>query len=171
MHAMRCERGSITIKAEHVIKKICISVFRRPQKINMYASAWPDTGVGMDEATYTRVFDPFFTTKEKGKGTGLGLSVVYGVMQSHHGFVDVESRLGEGTTILSVFPRLWCGGKACWRNFGGSQRTERRNRDDTYCGGWIPYIKSSKTPFKIIWIQGLCRGGRWRSCWCIQQAL
>jgi len=45
----------------------------------------------MDETTYTRVFDPFFTTKEKGKGTGLGLSVVYGAMQSHHGFVDVES--------------------------------------------------------------------------------
>lgn len=63
-----------------------------------------DTGVGMDEATRLRVFDPFFTTKEKGKGTGLGLSVVYGVMQSHDGFVDVESRQGEWTVFSLYLP-------------------------------------------------------------------
>ncbi len=63
-----------------------------------------DTGSGMDERTRMRVFEPFFTTKEKGKGTGLGLAVVYGVVQGHRGFVDVETKIGLGTTFTLWFP-------------------------------------------------------------------
>lgn len=63
-----------------------------------------DTGVGIPPEVQSRLFEPFFTTKDIGKGTGLGLAVVYGVTKSHKGFVDVESRLGEGTTFTVYVP-------------------------------------------------------------------
>jgi PAS domain S-box-containing protein len=65
-----------------------------------------DTGTGMDEATKGRIFEPFFTTKALGKGTGLGLSVVYGIVEGHHGFIDVDSVVGKGTSISMYFPVL-----------------------------------------------------------------
>ncbi|HMG20263.1 MAG TPA: ATP-binding protein [Kofleriaceae bacterium] len=63
-----------------------------------------DTGVGMDDATRRRVFEPFFTTKPAGNGTGLGLSTVWGIIQSHHGAVDVDSTPGHGSTFTFHLP-------------------------------------------------------------------
>jgi len=63
-----------------------------------------DTGTGIDDATRVRMFDPFFTTKGTGKGTGLGLAVVHGIVTNHDGFIDVESRVNEGSRFIVYFP-------------------------------------------------------------------
>jgi PAS domain S-box-containing protein len=64
-----------------------------------------DTGIGMTADVLTQAVDPFFTTKEVGKGTGLGLPVVFGIVQAHHGFLQIDSIPGEGTTISIYLPR------------------------------------------------------------------
>ena len=63
-----------------------------------------DTGTGIDPEHIDQIFDPFFTTKEVGQGTGLGLSTVLGIVSAHGGFVQVESRINEGTEFVIHLP-------------------------------------------------------------------
>ncbi|MDX1674927.1 MAG: ATP-binding protein [Longimicrobiales bacterium] len=64
-----------------------------------------DTGVGMDPEVLEHIFEPFYSTKQNESGAGLGLSVVYGIVHRHGGTIEVESKVGVGTTIRLVFPR------------------------------------------------------------------
>jgi PAS domain S-box-containing protein len=63
-----------------------------------------DSGIGMTQETVKQIFLPFFTTKDIKQGTGLGLSVVHGIVKSHGGTIDVESRIGYGTCFRIKFP-------------------------------------------------------------------
>jgi len=65
-----------------------------------------DNGCGIPEHQLEHLFEPFFTTKEQGKGTGLGLAMVFGAVKTHHGFFDVESVEGAGSTFHLYFPLL-----------------------------------------------------------------
>jgi len=63
-----------------------------------------DTGLGMTNDIKKRIFEPFFTTKEAGEGTGLGLSITHNIIEIHHGSIEVESVLGEGSVFNILLP-------------------------------------------------------------------
>ena len=110
-------RNACDAMEETVFPMICLSIVHvksdevfnvGPEDKDMHGD-WvclsiSDNGCGIPEHLLEKVFDPFFTTKEVGKGTGLGLSSVYGLVQSHQGFVDVQSKVGQGTTFSLYFP-------------------------------------------------------------------
>lgn len=63
-----------------------------------------DTGNGIQEQDRDNIFDPFYTTKEVGKGTGLGLSISYGIINAHHGEIDIAATGSKGTTFRIRLP-------------------------------------------------------------------
>ncbi len=63
-----------------------------------------DSGTGMDSNVLSKIFDPFFTTKET--GTGLGLSTVSGIIKAHGGFIDVESKVNQGSCFKLYLPAI-----------------------------------------------------------------
>lgn len=88
-------------KAEKLIDKHAESATSRYARLVIQ-----DNGCGISEIDKEHIFEPFFSTKEVGEGTGLGLSMVYGVLQSHEGFVDVESRAGKGAIFTIYLPLI-----------------------------------------------------------------
>ena len=82
--------GALTIKTKSLINAVNVIV--------------EDTGVGMDEEQINKIFIPFYTTKGVNEGAGLGLPVALGIVQSHHGTIDVKSEPGKGTVFTVKLP-------------------------------------------------------------------
>ncbi|MGA9362789.1 MAG: PAS domain S-box protein [Bacteroidota bacterium] len=96
--------GTLTFATRAVMGAEVRRRFPEAQREKYVCISVADTGIGMDKPLLARAFEPFFTTKEEGHGTGLGLAVVYGIVASHHGFIDVDSQVGHGTTFRLYFP-------------------------------------------------------------------
>lgn len=71
-----------------------------------YAVIISDNGCGMSKEIISRIFEPFFTTKPYGKGTGMGLAMIYGTITNHHGWVQLSSKEGQGSTFYIYMPKL-----------------------------------------------------------------
>jgi two-component system NtrC family sensor kinase len=102
-HAIE-EKGSITVKTRRLPQPMSPAPGMDP--VAMVELAIIDTGCGIPEQSLHRIFDPFFTSKEVGKGTGLGLSVSHGIIEAHGGAIEVESKVGEGTTFRVYLPLI-----------------------------------------------------------------
>jgi signal transduction histidine kinase len=93
---------AIVEKKEHDKESILIETKDYPENITIEIT---DTGVGMDDKVKQKIYDPFFTTKDVGEGTGLGLSIVFGIIEKHHGHIEVTSEPGKGTSFLIMLPK------------------------------------------------------------------
>jgi two-component system, NtrC family, sensor kinase len=82
-----------------------ITVGLKPDGDNMLVITVRDTGEGIAKENLKKIFDPFFSTKSPGQGTGLGLFVSNNIMRKLGGAIEVESRLGQGTTFFVRLPR------------------------------------------------------------------
>jgi PAS domain S-box-containing protein len=91
--------GDLVLKTTNVTHKLMKGKLYDPKPGSYVLLTVTDTGTGMDKETMERIFDPFFTTKEVGGGTGLGLASAYGIIKAHGGYIDVESKKGQGTTF------------------------------------------------------------------------
>lgn len=94
--------GAISLSTSGVGSKTLNGRFPDVQGDEYLAIKVADTGTGIDEQTKSRIFEPFFTTKKV--GNGLGLSVVYGIVHAHHGFIELESKVGHGTVFSIYLP-------------------------------------------------------------------
>jgi two-component system NtrC family sensor kinase len=113
-----CNRGQISVDPNQIrqvfLNLIINAGHAMPNggelEISLYQSAdekyvcvgFTDAGTGISEENLTRIFDPFFTTKPD--GTGLGLSISYGIIENNGGKIEVQSRIGEGTTFTVMLP-------------------------------------------------------------------
>jgi PAS domain S-box-containing protein len=97
--------GQLTIQASNCVIDEQRMAERAEARAGTYVLlAVSDEGIGLSDEVRAHLFEPFFTTKDVGKGTGLGLAMVYGAVEQHGGWLEVESELGRGSTFKIYLP-------------------------------------------------------------------
>jgi two-component system NtrC family sensor kinase len=86
------------------MKYSCHPTLSSSRKQNCVAINIKDEGKGISEDNIEHLFEPFFTTKDVGEGTGLGLSIAYGIVREHGGWINVKSKVGEGSCFTIYIP-------------------------------------------------------------------
>ena len=97
--------GQLTIRTENRYLDTPIRGYDDIAEGNYVVLSVSDEGMGISAADQERIFEPFFTKKQMGRsGTGLGMAVVWGTVKDHNGYIDVQSKVGSGTTFNLYFP-------------------------------------------------------------------
>jgi len=97
--------GSIIITTQNIHVETPINGYDTIREGDFVLLTVQDTGTGIAPEDLKRIFEPFYTSKVMGRsGTGLGMSVVWGTVQDHEGYIDVDSKPGRGTTFKLYFP-------------------------------------------------------------------
>jgi two-component system cell cycle sensor histidine kinase/response regulator CckA len=97
--------GALSLRAENVVlDELGVRAIEGSRPGPWLMMQVEDTGTGIKPEVLARIWEPFFTTKEAGKGTGLGLSTVRGIVETHRGFLSVQSELGKGTMFRVYLP-------------------------------------------------------------------
>lgn len=86
----KIDKHTLAITTEHDKEYIVITI--------------EDTGIGMSSEVQEKIFEPFFTTKDVGEGTGLGMSIVYKIIESHNGKIEITSTIDKGTKVMLFLP-------------------------------------------------------------------
>ncbi len=104
-YAMRESGGTLFVKLDQIQVHEGNVLLQNGLSVGSYIRlTFSDSGKGIAPTIQKRIFDPFFTTKEIGEGTGMRLSVIHGVITSHGGTIQVESREGGNTTFFIYLP-------------------------------------------------------------------
>ncbi|MCH2174890.1 MAG: ATP-binding protein [Lentisphaeria bacterium] len=94
--------GILSVRLK-LIEKVPKEMSNYFTQASIYCLEVSDTGAGMTDETKRKVFEPFFTTKQD--GTGLGLAMVYKIVTTHGGWIDIKSQIGQGTSFKLFFPK------------------------------------------------------------------
>ncbi len=99
--------GTITIAAENLFIDAYYAQMNSDTQVGPYiVITVSDTGTGILPEVLDKISEPFFTTKELGQGTGLGLSTALGIIKSHGGFMNVSSKVRQGTQFKVYLPAV-----------------------------------------------------------------
>ncbi|HNV56218.1 MAG TPA: PAS domain S-box protein, partial [Smithellaceae bacterium] len=97
--------GEVVIRTENRYLDKAVVGYDEVREGDYVVLSVSDTGTGISDEHREKIFEPFYTKKAMGRsGTGLGLTIVWGTVKDHNGYIDVVSRVGEGTTFTLYFP-------------------------------------------------------------------